>query len=280
MNANGTPPDGWRVLSRRDAEMMFERRHTDQRNIRTAHVYKMSIDMKEGRFYGELAAPIAFDTDGNLINGQHTLAAFLESGLPEIGLRVVTGVPADAIIHIDQGINRSDADALKISGVPCSQRRQAIAKAMMNGTLRAWKSTPTRRPQLAKFLSEHKETLDAACGWAAKAPSPIVAAVARAFYHEEHSKLADFCSIIETGDHNGQRGSSSAVRIRELWISGRAGQGYPAREDLFRKTERAIQAFCRGEHLSKLMAASGELYPLPGEPKAENTEQEHRSEDA
>jgi hypothetical protein len=58
---------------------------------------------------------LAFDTDGNLIDGQHRLLAVIESGQSQFML-VVRNVPKSVQEVIDAGAARSGADALKLSG--------------------------------------------------------------------------------------------------------------------------------------------------------------------
>lgn len=77
-------------------------------------VRKYARDMSRGRwhFTGE---PIKFDSDGNLIDGQHRLQAVILSGVT-LRILVVRGLATESQHAMDSGRKRSAADALSLNG--------------------------------------------------------------------------------------------------------------------------------------------------------------------
>lgn len=86
----------------------------NNRKLSDAHVAALSREMRSGRWKlnGDM---IRRDLDGNLLDGQHRLAAVLRSGVT-IRSWVMCGVPADVFDTIDVGKRRSAADTLSCLG--------------------------------------------------------------------------------------------------------------------------------------------------------------------
>jgi len=70
---------------------------------------------------------IQFDTDSNLINGQHRLKAITASGMPQKML-VVRGLAPKVFQVLDYGKRRSPADALAIEGFVNARNLAALCK--------------------------------------------------------------------------------------------------------------------------------------------------------
>jgi hypothetical protein len=89
-------------------------KNLSNRHIRNGHVTALASDMTAGRWQPTHMA-LGFDTDGNLIDGQHRLLAIIQSGVSQWML-VVREVAKSVQEVIDAGAARSGADALKLSG--------------------------------------------------------------------------------------------------------------------------------------------------------------------
>lgn len=83
-----------------------------QRKKKQRSLKNFEADMNEG-YWLEGVANIVFDRNGDLINGQHVLAAFLNSLLDRILCIVIINRLPDAYLGYDLGIKRSLADNLK-----------------------------------------------------------------------------------------------------------------------------------------------------------------------
>jgi hypothetical protein len=98
------------------AKDILENHNNLNRNRNKDHVKSLLNNMKQGtwRFNGDT---IRFDRGGELIDGQHRLAALVEFGKP-LPMIVVKGFDKEAIKTIDQEVKpRNLADLFKMNGV-------------------------------------------------------------------------------------------------------------------------------------------------------------------
>lgn len=91
-----------------------------QRQFRASIAERYAVDMRSGA-WAETHQGIAFDADGNLIDGQHRIYAIIVAGVP-VRIMVTTGLPRrsgriETIDSIDGGRVRSNADKLHMHGV-------------------------------------------------------------------------------------------------------------------------------------------------------------------
>jgi hypothetical protein len=100
-------------MTPRKAKKLLES-NTANRTIRAAHVDALAREMQAGNWQlnGET---IIVDEHGELLDGQHRLSAVVQSGCT-VDMFVARGVATDTRSTIDQGISRTLADVLQISG--------------------------------------------------------------------------------------------------------------------------------------------------------------------
>ena len=85
------------------------------RHERLDNIQNLTRSMNNGEYSTKVAGSgIAFDEDGNLINGHHQLKAFLQSRLEVLNIRIELG--SDSGEHCDEGVTRSVKDSLYMSG--------------------------------------------------------------------------------------------------------------------------------------------------------------------
>lgn len=105
-------------------------KNTNNRNLIPAAVRDYARDIEDGRFHftGE---PIQFDGDGNLENGQHRLAAIVQTGRT-VPLVVVRGVTRDAQKYMDSGRKRTAANALQMENTGANMAHvAAVARGLL-----------------------------------------------------------------------------------------------------------------------------------------------------
>jgi hypothetical protein len=91
----------------------YLKHNSNNRPLRKTHVEALARDMKRGVFFLSHQG-IAFDVNGQLADGQHRLAAIIDSGCP-VQMLVTRNVPEDTYKVVDVGAKRSIADALRAS---------------------------------------------------------------------------------------------------------------------------------------------------------------------
>jgi hypothetical protein len=101
----------------RDCEYILKHRNSSNRPIRRNTVTKYAEDMKAGRFRAATHQTLAFDTNGNLLDGQHRLSAIAQTKQPHI-LRVWFNRDSQDFSVIDAGVARLASDNLHYLGVP------------------------------------------------------------------------------------------------------------------------------------------------------------------
>lgn len=101
------------TLTPDEATVLLDANHHNRR-LNAARVSHLAADMRAGLwdFTGDA---IRIAVDGQLLDGQHRLAACVESGVP-LTTVVISGLPAQAQESMDIGRKRTVADSLTIAG--------------------------------------------------------------------------------------------------------------------------------------------------------------------
>lgn len=116
MNANVTSEMGYKLVRITPKLAKFYlASNTTNRPVRKNWVHQLAEIIKLGAWQITHQG-IAFDTKGNLQDGQHRLMAIIEADIP-VDMYVATGTPEKAFTVIDQGVKRSVGDVLRV--IPC-----------------------------------------------------------------------------------------------------------------------------------------------------------------
>ena len=104
------------------------------RSIRKQEVDAYAREIKRGTFVLTHQG-IAFDSDGNLIDGQHRLMAIAMAGTP-VKMMVSRGVTPMALTVVDRGASRTMRDVISLGGVQsgelCSMMRNGVMLSAMS----------------------------------------------------------------------------------------------------------------------------------------------------
>lgn len=134
------------------------RRNVSNRAQRAGTVKKYAVTMASGKW---MLTPegICFDTTGRLLNGQHRLAAIVQSG-SVVEAVIFRGVKPEVFHAFDRGLNRSHADALSIDKRLAEVARLAASTCMGNSG-----SVPDFRiSEMADLLGSYHTDLTEFCG--------------------------------------------------------------------------------------------------------------------
>lgn len=96
----------------------------NNRNLRRDYVETLARDMSRGAFRCTHQG-IAFDDNGNLIDGQHRLNAVLLSNT-SVRMLVTRGLPTDSVNSIDKGSQRSLHDTMVVSCTGTDEKSKAL----------------------------------------------------------------------------------------------------------------------------------------------------------
>lgn len=197
-----------------------------------------------------------YASDGALADGQNRLTACVRSGIP-FRSWVFWGLSEDAAVNIDRHRPRSEADAIKISGVSDWMDRQTIAIVKMvldaHGIDPATFSVPSLVHVGEKIAGPVQFAVMTLDGRKRKhlTASPVVAAVAIASESVDEMRLYEFVNVLITGMPQSDA-DSAAVKLRDRLMEEESRGGRTARHETLLRTMRAIKAFATGEQLQRL----------------------------
>lgn len=111
----------------------------ENRTLSPDWVNKLARDMRSGDF-PNVGEGIKFDEDGDLIDGQHRLAAVVQSGV-SVEFLVVEGVPREHRYKMDKVRKRSTADELTMRfGIPSAAMAVATGRLVLQWEIEEIKS--------------------------------------------------------------------------------------------------------------------------------------------
>lgn len=254
--------------------------NTRNRKLRQSVVDRYAADMKAGRWLVTGDA-IAFDRNGAIVNGQHRLWAVMESGLT-VPMLVARDLAPEVVSVLDDHLKRSLTDVAEIArpGSTVSTSHAAVAKMLISTSLagavdRTQAMARVSRQTQLDMLDRHWDAIEFAireCFHSRKlrhlTVAPVLTPLARAYYSQDREKLRRFGAVF-LGEMP-EPGENAALLLRNFMLRSETSKVRQRVDQVYRKTERAIEAMMAGERLRVLYEASGELFPLPEE-KAKRT---------
>lgn len=229
--------------------------NTRNRTLSRRKVRLYADDMKKHRWTLHHQG-IAFYEDGELADGQHRLAAVIESG-KEVEMMVVRKLPKGAGADIDRHRTRGEADAIRIGGLA-----DWIGKTEVH-VIKALASVHGNHPNTftAKQIADIGKHVEKEVGFAINAfikkqrfvtTAPVMAAIAIASAHYEHDRLMEFAEVLCTGMST-NRGDMAAIKLREKLIREHGGPGGTSgRRDVIYMTLRVIELFFQHKDVDRL----------------------------
>lgn len=262
-------------LSPRLARLLMER-IGENRKPKRATIQRYAAMMRSGQ-WKLTHQGIAISTRSEVIDGQHRILAVYESGVT-IEVLMVRGVSQDAMLVLDSGIIRTDADSIRIADYVLRDLETievSTAKRMIRSVRQFIR--PVSRADLRAFILLHRSAIQVAYRalWQeGRVPNvshaDVVAVLARASYHCPRPDLLAAAKFLADGKSDSNRYEPLRV-LREQLIRAH-------RRDLnvrYGKTERAMRAFVDNDSApftKRLTEAREELFPLPEEDAKTNQE--------
>lgn len=224
------------------------------RGISIRHRDRMVRAMRSGEFR-HTHQGIAFDTIGNLVDGQHRLAAIVESGITQT-MQVTYNVPTENRSMIDgQSRPRSVRDSLVMDQFFLSSR-DAVSLARMWMELLG-ECGPALH-EIKDFMDEHSEAIEFACKVAGSHKTLrhacILAMMAIGFEQGYHQDIEAWAEVVKTGVTS-EPWQSSATRFRDWWMVNPHTGGGSKRNEYCRRIYSSMSAWVGRRSLSKLFAS-------------------------
>ena len=254
----------------------LENHNMKNRFVQQKTVHKYARRMATGK-WAETGETIKFDPDGNLIDGQHRLWGFLESGLESMEFLVMSGVPASAQVHIDTPAPRTAAHTLQMNGIPDGRLLAASIKlisAYESGALpgaNQWRHAPDNEEVLVAVQSRPELCVSADYITSSPGFKPLGMPSALVFTHYITTQLnpgtaKSFWRRLLEADYGGP--GDPIMRLRERLLVARATRyGGPNATAICAMIIKAWNAHIRGRSIGPLhWTQSGERqekFPKP-----------------
>jgi len=139
-------------------------RNAKNRRIRARVVLKYSTAMEQDQ-WSMTGEPIIFNSQGDLMDGQHRLHACIDAGKAFKSV-VIRGVDEGCFMDINTGASRNPGDALSIAGYSRGKLCAAAIKVIHNlelmeedDTIRNLRGRDVTRQDLLAFMEEHEDSL-------------------------------------------------------------------------------------------------------------------------
>jgi len=226
--------------------------------------------IEQGKFYLTHQG-IAFDVDGQLIDGQHRLQGIALARIPT-PMMVTTGLEREVMRCVDTGRSRNIRDNIAIAtGHTPDAHRVKVATALLRFSTNRRKGKATA-DEVEEILKKHEAAFDFVTSFIKSGKQGIAVAwvgaiFLRTYYDPRRARAADLMSFLVSGYvDEGEPCRGLAVRLRDYLIGGSGvAEAKSQSTAAYMRVERSVRAFVDAEPLSKLVLATEEQFPLPGE---------------
>ena len=263
-----------KIITPQWASQILETRNPKNRPISKPFVERMARDMVCGAF-ATTHQGIAFDENGDLLDGQHRLAAVVKSGKP-IEMVVTTGIPVKHKLNgvsvntfelIDGGRKRGAGQMLSMAGFKNANRQAAMVRVLINACARPTSFLSVTTAQTHKALYYLKNSPEEIVqfgnsSYLLSPPCGVLAAIA--FWHtfQPHAStlFADELSNVSGAPKSPSRALAS-------WLKGRNIAGGNSSVQCAKATASAIYHQTQGGKVDRVYAADSALDWLLGQNK-------------
>lgn len=240
------------------AEKWLKNNFNNRRPSKKA-INKYAQDMLNDKWEGENGETVSFFQSKKLKNGQHRLAAIVESKKAEWTL-VVRGIPDEYTI-CDRGRGRTINDRMVFEGYSADVRSNTVTGAVrfLLGVYR--QAEVASDDQILDFIDKHESEIAmaySACSKNSESPkckkAPVVAAALIASCCGINDDVIErFCYVANTGYSKGPA-ESAAITYAKMLDAYSANLKTSDRADAFRYALMAIEDFSSGRRIERKYA--------------------------
>lgn len=233
--------------------------NVNNRPVRRGRVSGYARDMAAGA-WALSPQGIAFDVNGNLMDGQHRLLAVIEAGVT-VKMLVWFDVPQIVRDVLDIGDPRELRDVAKIT-----RNHAAVTLAMMRGpTTQPIRATMAERLAFyRRFSSEINDVVGMFPGHRKGiTQASVLGAIARAALHMRDRELRKFCHILWTGEGNAATHEKTVMHLRDRLLLSSGSRGGRGQAEFHGMALSSLRAFHEGRTLTKIYPATSENDPFP-----------------
>jgi hypothetical protein len=232
-------------------------------------VTEMAADMRS-RQWRLTHQGIALNGDGSVKDGQHRLAAVVESGVAQ-WFWVFSGITDDDMEVIDTHRPRTIADAMTISGEKTSKSVVAVARSMY-WNVRYQRSGVPSRLDMMNYVNCHRDAIDFSIRLSIGARgghglnASILSCVSRGWYTQDRTRLAEFLGCLKYRVVSRKEDQAAMALLSAAdRLTGRSLRGSSSRTSLYRRTCSSLVAFLKYQNLVLAREITKEPFEIPGE---------------
>lgn len=241
------------------ASKVLETRNPHNRNVSEPYVKKLARDIQCGSYLLTHQA-IAFDTNGDLIDGQHRLHAVVLAQKP-VKMLVVSGVEPTAKLNgssihtfsvIDSGRARRVGQMLQMEGYKYATRIAATARVLAQMCMGSHEFLSISVAMAKRILCASGGSIEQCSGIAAGGKifkSNTAATAAVAFWHNAQPHEAE-AFLVELVDVTGR--ADSSTRKLASWVSKHPQSGGQCAFYHFQATANAIRQHVTGQSTGRI----------------------------
>lgn len=268
---NGTTTCAEIVLVTPDLAQEWLERNPNNRNVVAFRVSSYASQMTAGS-WKLTHQGIAFDENGNLVDGQHRLRAVVESGV-SVRFWVFRGVSREAMIAIDVGKTRTASDAFSLLGDKATTNSVAVSRVLLGSYV--FQRGNTEKLDIAYNIGWDKlrifhDAMREAVEFSLVTASEkglrhgcVFAAIASAWFTENRELLSEFKEHFASGVITSEA-DVAAIKLRTFMLTtNKTRGGREARADLFLRSCTALRAYLERRPLQKLYASPDSVFPIP-----------------
>ena len=240
---------------------IFLRDQRPNRNKTQVRIELFASQMERGE-WKTTHQGLAFDRDGRMIDGQHRCEAIIKSGKSQ-WFYVTRLVEDEALMAIDSGGKRSDADRIKISipGTWINKNVIAVVRQLIDSR--------TSLNQVCDFAQHFQQSIIFALEHTSSNKKYLSTAVVRAQIVLAHINgvspgvLSNFCHVLITGQARSEL-DDVVIRLREkLLVLLGATSRHDLREHVKLLTQKAISDFNNRKVVKKLCKPDRPIWTVP-----------------
>lgn len=257
-----------------DAVATLGKLHPIQRRRIEHAIERYARDMKKGR-WGEGGSPFMWSIHGLCQNGQQRLYSCVRSGVTLRAMPIELDHDPDAILNIDQEVGRTQLCGLQCTGRQPGAKAHHVAVAKMMEGIGGKQPTGSCKHTLLELderMTLHWPAIHFAIGstqghkMAGLTVAAIVAAVAKAYYHEaDKQKLTRFMPLLIGFVEPQDSVDRTVVNYAGHLLRAPRSNSGQARQLLHLKTQHVVFCYMRGEARRSFRIMRTEAYPLPSD---------------
>ena len=212
---------------------------------------------------------IAFNSDGQLIDGQHRCKAVLQYG-EKIPFVIIEGFEPEVMANLDQGRARQPHDTINISlrRRDITQRQTACLRLFLTpiSNANAIKLVPS---DMVEQFQLHEDAIMFATELQ-RLIAPVTGAIVRAYYEcktseEKMQRLQEFMILVDKGQLKNRpvtERDSAALVLRDAIQKSPRIAGGSAQMSWLRKSCHALNAFLEGRSLERVVEIAKDPFPF------------------